>query len=106
MGPKRDGLADVLGPTLRDTSPQARHHFTQADQVNQLVGASGAEPDRRAAIRSAPRHTTPIWPGRLMFDHRSVCRLEHSQVLSEQIALKIPLRYNRGVFEEQSPSRA
>ena len=40
MGSKRDGLADVLEPTLRDTSPQARHHFTQADQVNQLVGAS------------------------------------------------------------------
>ena len=80
MGSKRDGLADVLEPTLRDTSPQARHHFTQADQVNQLVGASEAEPDRRAAIRSAPRHTTPIWPGRLMFDHRSVCRVEHSQV--------------------------
>ena len=106
MGSKRDGLADALEPTLRDTSPQARHHFTQADQVNQLVGASEAEPDRRAAIRSAPRHTTPIWPGRLMFDHRSVCRVEHSQVLSEQIALKIPLRYNRDVFEEQSPSRA
>ena len=31
---------------LRDASPQARHHFTQADQVNQLVGASEADPDR------------------------------------------------------------
>ena len=27
------------------TSPQARHHFTQADQVHQLVGASEADPD-------------------------------------------------------------
>ena len=27
-------------------SPQARHHFTQADQVNQLVWASEADPDR------------------------------------------------------------
>ena len=26
-------------------SPQARHHFTQADQVNQLVSASEADPD-------------------------------------------------------------
>ena len=25
---------------------QARHHFTQADQVNQLVSASEADPDR------------------------------------------------------------
>ena len=32
-------------------SPQARHHFTQADQVNQLVGASEATvkpPSRQA----------------------------------------------------------
>ena len=31
---------------IRDASPQARHHFTQADQVNQLVTASEADPDR------------------------------------------------------------
>ena len=31
---------------LRDTSPQARHHFTLADQVNQLVRASEVDPDR------------------------------------------------------------
>ena len=30
---------------LRETSPQALHHFTQADQVHQLVGASEADPD-------------------------------------------------------------
>ena len=30
---------------IRDASPQARHHFTVADQVEQLVGASGADPD-------------------------------------------------------------
>ena len=44
----------------RDTSPQARHHFTQADQVNQLVGASEADPDlgfmaRMMALCSLPR---------------------------------------------------
>ena len=33
------------GQALRDASPQARHHFTQADQVNQLVSASEADPD-------------------------------------------------------------
>ena len=30
-------------PAIRGTSPQARHHFTQADQVNQLVWASEAD---------------------------------------------------------------
>ena len=45
---------------IRDTSPQARHHFTQADQVNQLVGASEADPDlgfmaRLLALCSLPR---------------------------------------------------
>ena len=30
---------------IRDASPQARHHFTQANQVNQLVRASEADPD-------------------------------------------------------------
>ena len=32
--------------TLRDASPQAVHHFTVADQVNLLVSASEADPDR------------------------------------------------------------
>ena len=41
-------------------SPQARHHFTQADQVNQLAGASEADPDlgfmtRLMALCSLPR---------------------------------------------------
>ena len=30
---------------IRDDSPQARHHFTVADQVNQLVSASETDPD-------------------------------------------------------------
>ena len=45
---------------IRDASPQARHHFTQADQVNQLVTASEADPDlgfmaRMMALCSLPR---------------------------------------------------
>ena len=45
---------------IHDTPPQARHHFTQADQVNQLVGASEADPDlgfmaRMMALCSLPR---------------------------------------------------
>ena len=31
---------------IRDDSPQARHCFTQADQVNLLVSAREADPDR------------------------------------------------------------
>ena len=40
-------IDDLSGPVaaLRDASPQARHHFTQADQVNQLVSASEADPE-------------------------------------------------------------
>ncbi len=30
---------------LRKTSPQAVRPFTQADQINQLVGASASDPD-------------------------------------------------------------
>ena len=60
--PIGDALADLGGPVqaIRDTSPQASHHFTQADQVNQLVGASEADPDlgfmgRTMALCSLPR---------------------------------------------------
>ena len=66
---KRDGLvpieevfSDLGGPVqaIRDASPQARHHFTQADQVNLLVSASEADADlgfmaRLMALCSLPR---------------------------------------------------
>ena len=69
MAREPDGLvpigevfSDLGGPVkaIRDASPQARHHFTQADQVNQLVGASEADPDmgfmaRLMALCSLPR---------------------------------------------------
>ena len=69
MQSKQDGLipigeafSDLSGPVaaIRDASPQARHHFTQADQVNQLVSASEADPDlgfmaRMLALCSLPR---------------------------------------------------
>ena len=35
------GLSDPV-KSLRDASPQARYHFTQADQVDRLVWASEA----------------------------------------------------------------
>ena len=60
--PIGDALADLGGPVkaIRDASPQALHHFTQADQVNQLVRASEADPDlgfmgRTMALCSLPR---------------------------------------------------
>ena len=54
--------SDVDGPVKKalQPSPQARHHFTQADQVNQLVWASEADPDlgfmaRLMVLCSLPR---------------------------------------------------
>ena len=54
MERQRDSLVPIgeaiSGPgdpveAIHSASPQASHHFTQADQVNQLVGASEASPD-------------------------------------------------------------
>ena len=60
--PIAEAFSDLSGPVaaIRDTSPQALHHFTQADQVNQLVSASEADPDlgfmaRMLALCSLPR---------------------------------------------------
>ena len=60
--PIGEALADLPGPVkaIRNDSPQARHHFTLADQVNQLVSASEADPDlgfmaRMMALCSLPR---------------------------------------------------
>ena len=69
MARKRDGLvpigeafSDLDGPVkeIRDATPQAVHHFTRFDQVNQLVSASEADPDlgfmaRLMALCSLPR---------------------------------------------------
>ena len=57
-----DVLSDLGGPVKadRNASPQAQHHFTQADQVEQLVKASEADPDlgfmaRMMVLCSLPR---------------------------------------------------
>ena len=60
VGAVVSGLDDVLVPAIRDDSPQALHHFTLADQVDQLVSASEATPDRgflgrTMALCSLPR---------------------------------------------------
>ena len=60
--PIGDALSDLGGPVklIRDATPQAVHHFTRFDQVNQLVSASEADPDmgfmaRTMALCSLPR---------------------------------------------------
>ena len=60
--PVAEALADLGGPVqaLRETPPPARRGFTVADQVNQLVGASEADPNlgfmgRTMALCSLPR---------------------------------------------------
>ena len=70
MQRKRDGLVSIGenssgpdgGPLEKNLhpSPQGAHYFTQADQVNQLVGASEADPEmglmaRLLALCSLPR---------------------------------------------------
>ena len=61
--PFGEASRDLGGGTVKKAlhpSPQARRHFTQADQVNQLVGASEADADlgfmsRLLALCSLPR---------------------------------------------------
>ena len=46
--PISEAFGGLSGPvkSIREATPQALHHFTQADQVNQLVAASEADPER------------------------------------------------------------
>ena len=60
--PIGDALSGMGGPvkSIREASPQAVHHFTLADQVNQLVRASETDPDlgfmaRLLVLCSLPR---------------------------------------------------
>ena len=60
--PIASALADLPGPVkaIREASPQALHHFTRFDQVDQLVRASEADPAlgfmaRMMALCSLPR---------------------------------------------------
>ena len=50
---------------IREASPQTRHHFTQADQVDQLVSAQRSGPRSRfhgaddGAVQPAPHQSRP-----------------------------------------------
>ena len=65
LGPIAEALAELTGPVqaLRKTPPPARRGFTVADQVDRLVAASEADPDRvswRGCWSCAPcRAATP-----------------------------------------------
>ena len=52
--PIGEALADLPDPVqaIREASPQALHHFTRFDQVNQLVSASEADPERGFMART------------------------------------------------------
>ena len=60
--PIAEAFSDLSGPVqaIRDATPQALHHYTRFDQVNQLVSASEADPDlgfmaRLLVLCSLPR---------------------------------------------------
>ena len=89
--PIAEAFSDLDGPVkaIREASPQARHHFIRFDQVNQLVGASEADPDlgfmaRLLALCSLPR-TNP--GNRLRVSGRSVgfCTLSGALVASGEV---------------------
>ena len=62
MVPIEEAISHLDGPVkaIREATPQAVHHFTRFDQVNQLIEASEADPDmgfmaRLMALCSLPR---------------------------------------------------
>ena len=52
--PIAEAFSDLSGPVqaIREATPQALHHYTRFDQVNQLVSASEADPDRGFMART------------------------------------------------------
>ena len=60
VGDLAPDLPGVQVPARRDRAPQALHHFTRLDQIDQLVGVSEADPElgfmaRLLALCSLPR---------------------------------------------------
>ena len=69
-------LPGVQVPARREHAPQTRHHFTQLDQVTQLVGASEADAEigfmaRLLALCSSAAHQ-PRQPERVHPPQRTV----------------------------------
>ena len=85
---------DGLVKAIREATPQALHHFTQADQVNQLVSASEADPDlgfmaRMLVLCSLPR-TNPS--NRLQYA-KLVLQPSIRASLSHPLILAFPMLY-------------
>ena len=79
---------------LRESSPQALHHFTRFDQVDQLVRASEAAPDTgfMARLMTLHRKTLEQWP-RVEVPATSSARRRESSV-----ELRGPRREERCLF--------
>ena len=82
MQRKRQGLDEPMTENLQ-TSPQAGRGFTRFDQVNQLVGASEADPDlgfmaRLMALCSLapyqPRQPASVYPAKRTLRLSHDCR--------------------------------
>ena len=95
-------IAEVVsllgGPVaaIRDATPQAMHHFTRADQVNQLVSASEAAPAlgfmaRTMALCSACPAPTPATANSTSESQRPV-HAHHDGHRKLQAALRQPGR--------------
>ena len=91
--PIGDALSGLNGPekAIRDATPQAAHHFTLADQVNALVGASESDPDlgfmaRLVVLCSLPR-TNP--GNRLQYKRANG---PYSLIMTAVGKTKLPLR--------------
>ena len=118
MQSKRNGLVPIGevfggldGPVmaLRKTSPQAVRPFTQADQINQLVGASESDPDlgfmaRLMALCILPR-TNPRQPASVQARQRPL-HTGHVLQRGNKIALRQPAAPAVGVGDDGSRTDA
>ena len=87
IGDAVSDLDDVWVPALRNDSPQARHSFTVADQVHQLVSADQAEPDRGFMARTMALCSLPRTnPGnRLQYKRVGIVKLTGCRAASRPI---------------------
>ena len=97
------------GASSPRTTPQARHHFTQLDQVTQLVAARDADPEvgfmaRLIALCSLPRSN----PGnRTQYVRRNgPYTLGMSAGINKQAALRHPAAFAPGVGLHRSRPHA
>ena len=105
--PIGDALSGMAGPvqTIRDNSPQARRGFTVADQVDRLVCASEADPDRgfmarTMALCSLPR-SKPRQPASVQARQRSL-HAHHDSHRKLQAPLRKPAATTHGLDLDRS----